>query len=174
MNLTCEQHDFLKSGCSPKMEVVSKPATASPPPQSRDIHSAARRDCVVHLLLSALEPQPSFLDCHGDEILAQSGFLRRLICWNRLCCGQLRSKTGYFRFQLGHSCRCWKWWRCHLGCCLGLQPGETCSSLLQQNVLGISFGFQLQQPFLGPFDEPSAIRNLLRQRLLLCCNSCSV
>ena len=61
--LHCTQHDCLTSGSSTSTGVVSTPATGLLPPQLRwpisRRHRAARRYCVLHLLLPALQPQPA-------------------------------------------------------------------------------------------------------------------
>ena len=53
---------------------MSTPATGLLPPrwrnQARDVDRTAERYCVLHLLLRALQPQPSLLDCVGDEFLS--------------------------------------------------------------------------------------------------------
>ena len=70
-------HDFLTSGCSLEMGGCvhcSLLATGLLPPrwrnQARDVHRTAERYCVLHFLLRALQPQPSLLDCVGDEFLS--------------------------------------------------------------------------------------------------------
>ena len=77
--LHCTQHDLLTSGYSMK-GVVSTGLLRNGGGQSRNVHRAAR-GVASSILLPALQPPSSLLDCIRDEILPQSGFLRWLISW---------------------------------------------------------------------------------------------
>ena len=77
--LHCTQHDVLTSGYSMK-GVVSTALLRNGGGQSRNVHRAAR-DVASSILLPALQPPSSVLDCIRDEILPQLGFLRWLVSW---------------------------------------------------------------------------------------------